>query len=393
MLCSACESLFAPGSIEISESKTLDYNPRFKHHPSGRALKDAAIGGCLLCLRVWESLSETQRGLLCREDNADCSRNEDSKEVANGNQELSRVTGQIQRFVRSGCYKFDFVCGSVKWHFLTSSSTKADEQDNERSSWQEADTSAESAMAQAEDWLKNCLERHDCGKQTRRNGAQEQWYPTRLIDVGTYDKSNLQLVSSEDIPRSCLYMTLSHCWGLTPIFRLLSSNLDILHTAIPWDSLALTFRNAITVTRRLGIQYLWIDSLCIIQDSPADWLHEGTLMGKVYKYSHCNIAATGAPDGQHGLFTARDPNMIRPLKVRFLEEVQKEKTVSRRLTLEQRALDRLGRAHSKQTYAEWHDIVDPDMWTKSINQAPLNRRAWVAQEVPATLYILHTNRL
>lgn len=71
---------------------------------------------------------------------------------------------------------------------------------------------------------------------------------------------------------------------------------------IPEDDLTQTFRDAIKITRALGIEYIWIDSLCIIQDSPSDWQAEAVLMESVYSGGTINIAATGAADGRQGCF-------------------------------------------------------------------------------------------
>jgi hypothetical protein len=59
-----------------------------------------------------------------------------------------------------------------------------------------------------------------------------------------------------------------------------------------------TFQDAIQLSRRLNNRFLWIDSLCIIQDSKEDWLKESVVMGDIYKHALCNIAATAAPDGR-----------------------------------------------------------------------------------------------
>jgi hypothetical protein len=56
-------------------------------------------------------------------------------------------------------------------------------------------------------------------------------------------------------------------------------------SALPWDTLPRLFQDAILITRRIGYRYLWIDSLCIVQDSPNDWRQEMTRMGSIYK--HC----------------------------------------------------------------------------------------------------------
>ena len=355
------------------ESKSLSYNPQFRHHSSGRALRSAAQDGCPLCLRIWRCFSPDQRYLLAGADISGLDY-EFSEREAPDSLRGTPVTGRVQRFVKDGCYRFDFRCNGVKWHFVTNPSTDASCAGERISSWQEHSTSAEQVMLQAESWLQTCLEQHDCSKGSQSEGTLEQWRPTRLINVGTSGKAVLRLVSTRNVHITGSYMTLSHCWGSRTIFTLQRSNLTRLHSSIPWEELTLSFRNAITVTRRLGIQYLWIDSLCIIQDSSTDWLHEGSLMGKVYKHSYCNIAATCAIDGGHGLFVTRDPNVVKPLQVRFPKEVQEKKTVLP-------VLNRVQRAQLKWTFAEWHDIVDADLWSNAIDKAPLNQRAWVAQEV------------
>jgi hypothetical protein len=64
----------------------------------------------------------------------------------------------------------------------------------------------------------------------------------------------------------------------------------------------MTFRDAIHVTHQLGLKYLWIDCLCIIHDSPEDWLHEGSMMADIYEYALVTLAATKAPNADSDLF-------------------------------------------------------------------------------------------
>ncbi|KAJ3546273.1 hypothetical protein NM208_g1640 [Fusarium decemcellulare] len=97
--------------------------------------------------------------------------------------------------------------------------------------------------------------------------------------------------------------------------RLTKENLDDFMQQIPLVDLPVTFRDAIRFCRDLGIQYIWIDSLCIIQDSESDWLQESSNMGKVYEYSFCNIAATSASSGGGGLYSPRDRHLITPYEV------------------------------------------------------------------------------
>jgi hypothetical protein len=75
---------------------------------------------------------------------------------------------------------------------------------------------------------------------------------------------------------------------------------------IPSTALSKTFLDAMNIARKLEIQYIWIDSLCIIQDDRNDWEEEGSLMSSVYGGSTVNIAASGAEDGTIGCFFERD---------------------------------------------------------------------------------------
>ena len=77
--------------------------------------------------------------------------------------------------------------------------------------------------------------------------------------------------------------------------------------SIPWAPLPDTFKEAIMFTYRLGIRYLWIDSLCIIQDSPEDWRHEGSQMSDIYRSTWLTLAATVAPNASAGLFRTSQP--------------------------------------------------------------------------------------
>jgi hypothetical protein len=80
--------------------------------------------------------------------------------------------------------------------------------------------------------------------------------------------------------------------------------------AIPIESLPPSSQDAVHITRRLGSDYLWIDSLCIIQDSPEDWNQESGRMAYIYSNSVLTISAEAARDGSFGIF--RSANICRP---------------------------------------------------------------------------------
>lgn len=100
-------------------------------------------------------------------------------------------------------------------------------------------------------------------------------------------------------------MTLSHCWGRTQFITTTRDTLKQRIAGIALTDLSKTFKDAVSLTRKLGIRYLWIDSLCIIQKDKEDWEREAGKMGAVYSQSFLNIAATSSAEGSGGLFKER----------------------------------------------------------------------------------------
>jgi hypothetical protein len=103
------------------------------------------------------------------------------------------------------------------------------------------------------------------------------------------------------------YLSLSHCWGSVRSKHLttkdsLARNLH----SIPVSELPRTFRDAIEVCRALEVRYLWIDSLCIVQDDHNDWNIHLSAMRDIYTHAHVTIAAGAAVDDEQGLFRTGD---------------------------------------------------------------------------------------
>ncbi len=76
--------------------------------------------------------------------------------------------------------------------------------------------------------------------------------------------------------------------------------------AITWAMLSKTFQDAIIITHELGLRYIWIDSLCIIQDDTSDWEEESKKMAAIYGNSKVTIAAVKSKDGDGGCFMEID---------------------------------------------------------------------------------------
>lgn len=151
----------------------------------------------------------------------------------------------------------------------------------------------------AKKWLLQCSEKHlhSCPAFT------ESRLPTRVLDIGISDKDDVYIRLTER--QKGTWISLSHCWGMEKHFTLTSST--ALAKSLNIQALPPTFRDAITVTRRLGYRYLWIDSLCILQDSRADWVAESSLMQEYYKYAMVTIAVDSA-QGDHEGFLGKIRN-------------------------------------------------------------------------------------
>ncbi|KAF2739644.1 hypothetical protein EJ04DRAFT_420881, partial [Polyplosphaeria fusca] len=119
--------------------------------------------------------------------------------------------------------------------------------------------------------------------------------PTRLLYLGKGHDLQPKLITTSTLTRSDeRYTTLSHRWGSSQPLRTLTSNIESLSQSIPLSSLPPTFLDAMRLTLSLDIHHIWIDSLCIIQDSPSDWSSEAARMSSVYSHSTLNIAAVSA---------------------------------------------------------------------------------------------------
>ena len=172
-------------------------------------------------------------------------------------------------------------------------------------------------------WINNCLHHHSkCVNRRYRSFQRKESsfdldpeLPTRVIDVGLHQvPDEARLLVSEGLRAK--YATLSHCWGTTASqAKSTKATLDSYLRGFSVSNLPKTFRDAIQVTRDLGIRYLWIDSLCIVQDSKEDWTFEAANMATVYQHGHINIAATGAKGDDGGCLIARDILAVSPCRL------------------------------------------------------------------------------
>jgi hypothetical protein len=165
-----------------------------------------------------------------------------------------------------------------------------------------ANTSHFSLANLVRSWLRVCVDEHS-GPITNQDS---NYRPPRLLHI---DSGSLRLVQGSECPKGSEWATLSHCWGPHPTFlTLTSTNKSQFELGIPLDSLARTFKDAVKVCDSIGVNYLWIDSLCIIQQgsgSKEDWFHHMTEMRRVYQNATLNLAADRASSTEDGIFSDR----------------------------------------------------------------------------------------
>jgi hypothetical protein len=216
-------------------------------------------------------------------------------------------------------------------------------------------------------WIAECEKSHPKCKSRMPN----DFIPTRVIDVGANPTDTPCLRIKDE----CLevlagrkYVTLSHCWGRDPskITQLLTGNLQAMEKAIDIASLPKTFQDAIRVTRDLRIRYLWIDSLCIIQDDVKDWFKESSTMGDIYSNSYCTISATGAMDGSEGLFLDREQLVLGSF---LCVKADWTGQGPRKYYEREGTLSKLPQGKK-----------DTELWSREVDSATLNSRGWVLQE-------------
>ncbi|SPO04858.1 uncharacterized protein DNG_07543 [Cephalotrichum gorgonifer] len=233
------------------------------------------------------------------------------------------------------------------------------------------DASSAEALDLLRGWFRSCISGHPACRLSffapevhRLTDAPP--LPTRVVDVGSSD--GLQEPQLKLTGGACaLYATLSHCWGKHQIITTTTANLHQHCKVIRFSELSKTFQDAVVITRALGLRYLWIDSLCIIQDDKQDWKEESAKMGRIYQNAAITIAASWAKDGREGCFQPRSfssPRVALPYSVDG-EAIPGE---------------------------FMHATLFPDAAVSDLDGSPLGQRAWITQEWMLSPRTVHYTR-
>lgn len=161
---------------------------------------------------------------------------------------------------------------------------------------------------------------HECQRtHSKCSSRSNTFVPTRLLHVsGTPQNPTIKLTTT---PRVAPYATLSYCWGGDQEAKTLKSNFASYQDHIDFSTLPATIQDAAIVTIQIGLSYLWVDAMCIIQDDENDKMKEIAKMHAIYRSSRITIAPSEAATSKTGFLRPRD--MWRPIKMkaRFDENV------------------------------------------------------------------------
>lgn len=210
------------------------------------------------------------------------------------------------------------------------------------------------------EWLRDCDDNH---RECNPVQSSDTILPTRLIDVRSRPAVHVKLHVTKQNER-LEYLALSHPWGPPPHFCTSTENIEQHKRGIELKKLPKTFRDAVKVTRKLGFDYLWIDSLCIIQGHKGDFDTEGKRMEAIFSNAHCVLAASSANSQRDGIFRSDTPRpQLTPVGI--------------------------GRPEGNTIYV----CEFMDNFSKHVLESSLSQRGWAFQErVLARRTIYFTNR-
>ncbi|KAM0424579.1 hypothetical protein ACHAPT_010299 [Fusarium lateritium] len=204
-------------------------------------------------------------------------------------------------------------------------------------------------------WISECAQHAACAPP-----SSSARLPTRLLDLRAGDDGLIKLYETHE-RETDLYIALSHCWGpkgLPTAAKTTNATMDDRKQGIQIEALPKSFRDAIAICHELGIRYLWIDSLCIIQQDKADWGKECSRMRDVYRNSYLTISAARSRDSSEGCFSTR-PNKNLSTKVGSINH-------------QGQVYDVMARESVNHLQIATSDSYSPDF--------PLFSRAWTFQE-------------
>ncbi|KAI1088810.1 HET-domain-containing protein [Rostrohypoxylon terebratum] len=320
MLCSACQNIFAevlPHPLSHYDRLWVDiaadcYVPReegvtrLSHHPTQQSFDQAVEDGCFICTEVDASLAghpvdpepeimgnHSQRpywGSLV-------------KITPMEKDGLRHAVRRYRVIVYSACEVGQQIQGKAKTFFMIPAQGKN----------LEFNVPTNGRLSQIKKWMAACCRQHEWGCIKYRH---HEWAkPSRLIDVGPPGQDFVSLELFKNIrDRNVQYITMSHRWlePKPPVLKR-GNKEELIRNGIRLSQLPKSYQDAVSIVRHVGIKYLWIDSLCILQDSEEDFSKEAECMGNIYAGGIFNIVASNSGNWNTGLFSSRSDRGLIPI--------------------------------------------------------------------------------
>lgn len=152
-------------------------------------------------------------------------------------------------------------------------------------------------------WMDTCEAEHET---CLKHSGSLQDLPTRLLKIEERDGEEMgtRLVDKSDVEGT--YACLSYCWGSnSQLSMTTTANRNEYRHSVPWQELPPTIRDSIKLCHELGFEYVWVDSLCIVQDDQQDWLREASDMARIYSRSGLTLAIHLCDDASESFLQKR----------------------------------------------------------------------------------------
>jgi hypothetical protein len=207
-------------------------------------------------------------------------------------------------------------------------------------------------------WIDICTETHlECQ-------TTVLYRPRRLLKLLATNRVQL-IETTSHVSDELQYVALSHCWGPNGMsLRLVKETVEELSAPFNHSLMPPNLRDAVEFTRSMGYAYIWIDSLCIIQDCPDDTRTEILAMSEIYSNAIFTLAATASESPEGGCFRDRVPAHFRNCEL-------------------------LGSKVSYDYIAPQQNISIDELFARDVENAPLNQRAWTFQERLLSRRVIH----
>jgi hypothetical protein len=167
------------------------------------------------------------------------------------------------------------------------------------------------------EWINRCHMTHEHAR------AKRNCKPTRLIKLAENEGDVAQLFSPETPVE---FAALSYRWGLGKQSETTKENVCERFRELRTPDFPKTLQDAIQVTSALGLKYIWIDRVCIVQDDEEEWANEASLMADIYASAHVVLSATATEDCKDGFLQKR----AEPLVIQYEHRGQKNCKVQAR---------------------------------------------------------------